>query len=197
MEASIPEARERILRAAMELFRIHGFHNTSLALILKRASITKGGFYFHFKSKEELGYAVLEQTKNFWMTNVIAALDDEPDARARIKKMVKIMTQMYSGDIFHGCALLAVLTAEMMETESGLGERIKDIFYEWRKSIVAILLEGKSEGFFRPDVDEEALALIMIGCCQGTTMIGHLDPDKVDYNLMLNYLERWILEGVT
>ena len=166
-------------------------------MILKRASITKGGFYFHFKSKEELGYAVLEETKNFWMTNVIAALHDEPDARARIKKMVEIMTQMYSGDIFHGCALLAVLTAEMMETESGLGERIKDIFYEWRKSIVAILLEGKSEGIFRADVDEEALALIMIGCCQGTTMIGHLDPDKVDYNLMLNYLERWILEGVT
>jgi hypothetical protein len=130
------------------------------------------------------------------MTNVIAALDDEPDARARIKKMVEIMTQMYSGDIFHGCALLAVLTAEMMETESGLGDRIKDIFYEWRKSIVAILLEGKREGIFRADVDEEALALIMIGCCQGTTMIGHLDPKNVDYNLMLHYLERWILEGV-
>lgn len=195
-EASVPETRERILRAAMELFRKHGFHNTSLARILEDADITKGGFYFHFKSKEELGFAVLERTKNFWMVNVIAAIEHEPDARARIRKMVEIMTQMHRGDIFHGCALLAVLTAEMMETGSKLGERIKDIFREWEKSIIAILQQGKTEGLFRQDIDTEAVALILIGCCQGTTMLGHLDPDHVDYDMLLHYLERWMLEGV-
>ncbi len=196
-ESSVPEAQERILRAAMELFRKHGFHNTSLTQILECARITKGGFYVHFKSKEELGLAVLESTKNFWMTNVISALEDEPDARSRIRRMVDIMTQMYRGDIFHGCALLAVLTAEVMESESRLAERIKDIFFEWKKSIVAILEQGKSEGLFRRDVDSEALALILIGCCQGTTMMGHLDPEGVDYDRLLRDLERWVLEGVT
>jgi len=195
-ESSVPTTRERILRAAMELFRKHGFHNTSLAMILKRAEITKGGFYFHFKSKEELGFAVLKRTKNFWMTHVIAALEHEPDTKSRIRRMVSIMTQMYRGDIFHGCALLAVMTAEMMESESPLAEGIKDIFYEWKKSIVAILKQGKSEGLFRKGVDTEALALILIGCCQGTTMMGHLDPDNVDYDLLLHHLEKWVLEGV-
>jgi TetR/AcrR family transcriptional repressor of nem operon len=180
----------------MELFRMYGFHNTSLARILEGASITKGGFYFHFKSKEDLGFAVLDRTKAFWMTNVIATLNEEPDARSRIHKMIEIMTQMHSGDIFHGCALLAVLTAEMMESGSALGERLKDIYSEWKKSITAILVQGKQEGLFRKDVDEDALALILIGCCQGTTMMGHLDPHRVDYKQMLNYLERWMLEGV-
>jgi len=195
-EPSIPAARERILLAAMELFRKYGFNNTSLARILKQADITKGGFYFHFKSKEELGFAVLARTKNFWMTNVIEVLEHEPDARTRIRKMVEIMTQMHRGEIFHGCALLAVLTAEMMETESKLGDRIKDIFYEWEKSIVAILRQGQAEGLFREDIDTKALALILIACLQGTTMMGHLDPEEVDYDLLLSYLEKWMLEGV-
>lgn len=195
-EPSIPAARERILLAAMELFRKYGFNNTSLARILKQADITKGGFYFHFKSKEELGFAVLARTKNFWMANVIEVLEHEPDARTRIRKMVEIMTQMHRGEIFHGCALLAVLTAEMMETESKLGDRIKDIFYEWEKSIVAILRQGQAEGLFREDIDTKALALILIACLQGTTMMGHLDPERVDYDLLLSYLEKWMLEGV-
>jgi hypothetical protein len=40
------------------------------------------------------------------------------------------------------------------------------------------------------------VALILIGCCQGTTMMGHLDPERVDYDHLLQYLERWMLEGV-
>jgi AcrR family transcriptional regulator len=196
LESSVPETRERILRAAMDLFRKHGFNNTSLARILKAANITKGGFYFHFKSKEELGFAVLERTKNFWMVNVIAALEHEPDTRTRIRKMVELMTQMHRGDIFHGCGLLAVLTAEMLDADTEMGERIKEIFYEWKKSLIAILERGKKEGLFRKDISAEAVALILIGCCQGTTMMGHLDPKRVDYEHLLQYLERWMLEGV-
>jgi TetR/AcrR family transcriptional repressor of nem operon len=195
-ESSARQTRERILLTAMELFRKHGFHNTSLAQILRRADITKGGFYFHFKSKEELGFAALKRTRDFWIKNVIGALEKEPDARSRIRKMVEIMTQMYRGDIFHGCALLAVLTAEMMESQSEFAERIKGILGEWQKSIVTILEQGKREGLFRESMDSEALALILIGCCQGTTMMGHLDPERVDYDALLNDLEKWVLEGV-
>ncbi|MBI4832230.1 MAG: TetR/AcrR family transcriptional regulator [Candidatus Lindowbacteria bacterium] len=195
-EPLVSETRERILRAAMELFRQHGFHNTSIAQILQRAKITKGGFYFHFKSKEELGFEVLERTRDFWMENVIDAIAQEPGVRRRIKRMVEIMTEMYRGDIFHGCALLAVLTAEMMEHASEFADRIRSIIAEWQKSIVDILEQGKAEGIFRNDMDSNAVALILIGCCQGTTMMGHLDPERVDYDQLLHELERWILEGV-
>ncbi len=196
-EPVAPGARERILLAAMELFRRYGFNNTSISQILQSASITKGGFYFHFKSKEELGFAVLEFAKNFWMEKVIAVIKHEPDVKSRIRRMVEIMTQMNRGEIYHGCALLAVLTAEMMETESEFTERIKGIFDEWQKSIVDILEQGKAEGLFRKGMDSKALAFTLIGCCQGTTMMGHLDPKRVNFDLLLHDLERWILEGVT
>lgn len=190
------QTRERILRVAMELFRKRGFHNTSLAQILEEASITKGGFYFYFKSKEELGFAVLKFAQDFWIEHVINTVAHEPDAKSRIHRMVEIMTQMNRGEIFHGCALLAVLAAEMMETGSDFAEYIRKIFEEWQKSLVDILEQGKAEGVFRGDVDANGLALILIGCCQGTTMMGHLDPERVNFDLLLRDLERWILEGI-
>ncbi|MBI5115583.1 TetR/AcrR family transcriptional regulator [Candidatus Poribacteria bacterium] len=194
-EPLVSETRERILRAAMELFRKHGFNNTSIAQILQHAKITKGGFYFHFKSKEELGFIVLERTRDFWMENVIDVIAQEAGVRRRISRMVEIMTEMYRGDIFHGCALLAVLTAEMMEHPTEFADRIRSIIAEWQKSIIDILEQGKTEGIFRKDMDSSALALILIGCCQGTTMMGHLDPENVNYDLLLHDLEKWILEG--
>src|SRR5438128_405477 len=54
------ETRERIIRAAMELFYAQGYHATGLAQILKEARVNSGSLYHFFESKEELLLAVLD-----------------------------------------------------------------------------------------------------------------------------------------
>jgi len=53
-----PGARDRVLDAAVELFALRGYDGTSVAQVIDRAGLTKGGFYHHFSSKEELLYEV-------------------------------------------------------------------------------------------------------------------------------------------
>lgn len=48
------KTRERILDAAALAFRERGIEQTSVADVMRRASLTHGGFYAHFNSKEEL-----------------------------------------------------------------------------------------------------------------------------------------------
>jgi len=48
------KTRERILDAAATMFREHGIEQTSVADVMKRAGLTHGGFYAHFRSKDEL-----------------------------------------------------------------------------------------------------------------------------------------------
>ena len=48
------QVRELILRSAKEEFLAHGFEGTSLRMICKKAGLTTGAFYSHFKQKEEL-----------------------------------------------------------------------------------------------------------------------------------------------
>lgn len=48
------ELRDRIINTAYELFSIRGYEKTTIEEIIKQAECSKGGFYHHFKSKEEI-----------------------------------------------------------------------------------------------------------------------------------------------
>ena len=50
--------RQRVLDAAVELFAAQGYSATSVAQVIERAGLTKGGFYHHFASKDELLFEV-------------------------------------------------------------------------------------------------------------------------------------------
>jgi AcrR family transcriptional regulator len=53
-----PDARARVLDAAVELFAAQGYDGTSVSQVIGRAGVAKGGFYHHFASKEALLYEV-------------------------------------------------------------------------------------------------------------------------------------------
>ena len=53
--------RERLLQAAFREIYRSGFQSASLDTILASTGVTKGALYYHFKSKEALGYAIVEE----------------------------------------------------------------------------------------------------------------------------------------
>jgi TetR/AcrR family transcriptional regulator, transcriptional repressor for nem operon len=59
----IPESKQRILTAAKELFLARGYGGTTVDAICEKARLTKGSFYHFFDSKEELGLAVLDWSR--------------------------------------------------------------------------------------------------------------------------------------
>lgn len=61
--------RNAILDAAAAVFDEHGFQGASLSDILAKAGATKGALYFHFSSKEELAYALIDD--EFSVTNPV------------------------------------------------------------------------------------------------------------------------------
>lgn len=56
--------RDRILEAAEDAFGDKGYHETLVDDIAGRTSLSKGGFYFHFPSKEDLFFAVIDRLAN-------------------------------------------------------------------------------------------------------------------------------------
>ena len=60
-EAIRQQSRETILKAALELFALNGFHNTSVSKISERAGFSKGLIYNYFESKEQLLQTILEK----------------------------------------------------------------------------------------------------------------------------------------
>src|ERR1700736_6087206 len=53
--------REKILKGAARLFALKGYHDTKLEEVLQAAEVTTGAFFHHFRSKEDLGFAVIDE----------------------------------------------------------------------------------------------------------------------------------------
>jgi AcrR family transcriptional regulator len=56
------DSRKRIVQTALRLFASRGYHAVSIADILRESGCKKGSLYYYFSSKEELGYAVIDET---------------------------------------------------------------------------------------------------------------------------------------
>jgi len=65
-------ARQRVLDAAVDLFATQGYSATSVSQVIERAGLTKGGFYHHFASKDELLYEIYGDL----ITRQLASMDD-------------------------------------------------------------------------------------------------------------------------
>ena len=55
------DKRSRLIRTAVKLAYRHGFRETSLADIAEAAKVPVGNVYYYFKTKDEIGEAIVEQ----------------------------------------------------------------------------------------------------------------------------------------
>lgn len=67
--------RDRILDAAMAVFRRHGFRRSSIEQAAEAAGLTRQALYHHFKSKEALFRAVIERLHESALAAEIAAVN--------------------------------------------------------------------------------------------------------------------------
>src|SRR6202171_3243209 len=72
--------RDQILDAASRLIHLQGYHCTSLDDVLRESGVGKGNFYYHFKSKEELGYAIIDRLVGGFVERTLEPAFADPEA---------------------------------------------------------------------------------------------------------------------
>ena len=80
--------RMRLLEAANKLVHQQGFNQTTLADIAKGADVPLGNVYYYFKTKEDIGQALLEHRADFYRTH-IATWEKSPDPKKRILALIQ------------------------------------------------------------------------------------------------------------
>ena len=81
--------KEELVDCAEALFLSKGYEETTVADIIERAQVSKGGFYHHFESKEELLDALIERMTQALVANARDVLDDESlDALTKLRRFL-------------------------------------------------------------------------------------------------------------
>ena len=89
--------RARLLRTAIRLFGKHGYHATTVPMIVKESGSSTGSFYFYFRNKEDVFAAALESFGKRIagaLNAAIAAAGDEPllQMEAAVQRLVLLMS---------------------------------------------------------------------------------------------------------
>ncbi|WP_409058072.1 TetR/AcrR family transcriptional regulator [Streptomyces sp. SYP-A7185] len=103
---STSEARARLLDTATRIFYAEGIHSVGVDRITAEAKVTRATLYRHFKGKEELILAYLQQADHGMRAQVEAALTEGGTPADRVRAVARTITGgiQYSG--FRGCAFL-------------------------------------------------------------------------------------------
>lgn len=83
------KTRNSILKAAIKVFNKKGFTATKLDDIAKKANVTRGAIYWHFKNKEDLIKALCNENKSKAMAIINSILETEPNPLLALKKGLK------------------------------------------------------------------------------------------------------------
>ncbi len=158
--------KERIIHESMKLFSVKGYTSTSTTDIIKAAQTSKGGFYNHFKSKEQLFNEVLSEARHIWRERNLYQLDQAEQPLAKIQKLLENYRDRYLSDAEHfpGGCLFVNLAVELNDQSPELASRINEGFLRLQAMIQRFLDEEKEQGGIAQELNTaDAAGLVMSG----------------------------------
>jgi len=163
--------KQRILKSARERFYLHGYTNTSIDDIIRASKVKKGNLYFHFESKEALGYAVIDGLlgEEIRMVDEIFAGPGSP--MGRIYRLFETFKRHMADRGCRGGCPVGNFALEMSDIHNGFRKKINSIFDAWLDRLVKLLEEAKKEGEIPPSMDAKALACFLVAIWEGGVMM--------------------------
>lgn len=166
------QTRQALLRAAYDEINRHGFQASSLNNILEETHVTKGALYYHFPSKLDLGYAVVEEIIR---PNMVEKWIRPLEGTGNIINALLVLIEQAINN--HDCNSICLgcpinnLAQEMSPVDEGFRERINAIFDEWRNSIAEGLKQGQAKGLVKKEISADATAYFIVAGMEGASSL--------------------------
>jgi len=171
------ETRRRLLDAALPVFAGSGYERATVDEIVREAGFSKGAFYVHFESKEDLFWAMLEERIIRQQEAFRQALDHNRSAQENIQALLTTIFAIFRRDVMWS-ALFIEFVAHAARNEK-VRERLASMYQNWRDFTVETLKQGREVGHVREDLDVDFVATVMIALIEGMIMQARLAPAVV------------------
>jgi len=126
------DKRERLVAAAKELFHRQGYALTTLADIAKVSEVPPGNVYYYFKTKDEIGVAVIDDLTQ-WFQQKMDGWEQNTDPRQRLLEFLEMPLSMKEILAQRGCPV-GGLAQELNKVDSLLTKKIAKLLnmqIEW------------------------------------------------------------------
>jgi len=181
--------RDRIVEAADDLFYRQGYEKTSFSDIADAVGITRGNFYYHFKTKDEILNSVIQarlvntaQMLEYWEAN-----GNRPEDR--IRSFIHILITNQAMILAYGCPVgtLCAELAKLHHPSQADANKLFSLFRAWLGQQFQLLGRKK---------DADALAMHLLARSQGVATLANAFHDKAFVRKEVALMCAWLDEHV-
>ncbi len=177
--------REALVDAAMALFVEQGLSGPSLDAICAQAGFTRGAFYVHFGSRDDLIAAVVEKTMGGFIDAIIASGEAGADLPTIVRTFAMAVHSgafpfpghVRSHQVIEACLRSPKLHAKYLELLSRARDRLTDT-----------IRRGQEAGSIRDDVDPSGVAQLLLALVLGVEIATEIrapyDADRVSEDVL-------------
>ncbi len=188
--------KEEIIHESLRLFSLKGFLSTSINDILEAANTSKGGFYNHFASKEDLFFEVLDEARGIWREKCLSGLDEIESPMGKIIKLLENYGDRYLKDSenFPGGCIFTTFSVELDDQRPHLAKEVNTGFVGLKAMLKRLLDEGKELGELSSNVSTSAVTEMLLAGMLGASVIYGVDKSTASLdrsiNALIEYLEK-------
>lgn len=188
-----PQMRSKLLEAAFKVIRTKGFAATRVEDICAEAGVSKGAFFHHFRSKEDLAVAAAEH----WSEVTGALFRSAPyhqaeDPLQRIRDYVTFRKELIRGSLPEFTCLVGTMAQETYETSSDIQQACWSSISGHAETLVADIEAAMRERGIQADWTAESLALHTQAVIQGAFILAKASGDPQRALDSIDHLYRYI-----
>ncbi len=165
---------------AIEVFRVRGYHGASVQDLTEGTGLARGSLYKAFHDKRTLFLAALDHYTAASLKRVGDALSQPGSPKAAIREaLIGYAGRAAEQSGRRGC-LVTAAAMEMMPEDAEVGALIQRMFRRMQDLFAAAVIRGQACGEIPGDLDERAIARLLLCTIQGLRVLGKTGPSAQD-----------------
>jgi AcrR family transcriptional regulator len=188
------ETRNTILEASLELISQNGYDATSVAQICQGAQISKGAFYHHFSSKQELFLALMDT----WLASVVDLFQTAGENAASIPEALDRMAAISGGlfDALEGGFPILLEFWTQASRHPAVWEKAVAPYQRFLEYFTNLVQTGIDQGSFAPSVDPIQAARALTSVAMGLLLQAIFEPEGAQWQEVTRFSINMIVNGI-
>jgi TetR/AcrR family transcriptional regulator, cholesterol catabolism regulator len=156
--------RDLLLQQATHLFATKGYDATSIQDVVDLADATKGAFYYHFDSKDDLLFEIHHKFITYELEHAEQIVNQDAPARETLRALIINLVEsivLFQPEVTIFFRDMHRLSPEKYQTIKAVRDRYEAYFRR-------VIEQGQAEGEFRTDVSPKIQTLALFGMCNWT-----------------------------
>ena len=165
--------KEKILQVAYKMIYQSGYEKTSVDELIRKAGVSKSNFYYHFRSKESLGIAVLDLRIEKYVNEIIntTLANKQLTSLKRLESFYSKVAEFHKkNECRYGCPF-GNLASELSSKNRRFRKKLEAFFEKWQEQIEFCLKDGIDNKEISSKFNPKLLSELILAHLQGAILM--------------------------